>query len=165
MTVVAVVPHGEILALGNLAHKAVRIKAAVFTAGELGHLRQVQGRSRLGTQYVILLAAVVFAVKVALEVADLVFDIVVSTGLLVLHRLAVDDQLLVAVLDRVARQAHDALDEVDLRIGREVEHHHIAPFHLAHRYQHVVHDRGADAVGKLVDEDEVAHHQSRPHRR
>ena len=90
----------------------------------------------------------------------------VSAQFLVGQRLAVDGQGVALEGDLVARQADHALDPVVLRVMRRLEHHHVAALGLADGHELVVVDRQAQAIGKLVDQDEVAdqqvgHHRSR----
>ncbi len=89
--------------------------------------------------------------------------IVVGLGLLG-DELAVDSQLLVQVGHLVARQAHHALDVVDARVHRVVEHHHVAARGVVVGDDLLVDHRQADAVVELVDQDQVAHLQRRDHR-
>jgi len=76
--------------------------------------------------------------------------------------LTVDVQRLVLIADAVAGQANDALDEVAAVVGRD-EHHDVATLRRA-QVQHLgAQHRQADAVGVLVDQDEVPHLQGRGH--
>ena len=81
------------------------------------------------------------------------------------QRLAVDRELLVLVDDDVAADADHALDEVLRRIHRVAEHDDVAALRVAERDDLLLDDRQPDAVGELVDQDEVADLERRPHRR
>ncbi|MCY1531564.1 hypothetical protein D9M68_667930 [compost metagenome] len=81
------------------------------------------------------------------------------------HRLAVDAQVLAAAVgDAVAGQADHALDVVDVRVAGVAEHHDIAALRITHLDHLGVQHRQADAVGELVDQDEIAHFQCGLHR-
>ena len=74
---------------------------------------------------------------------------------------AVHVEHLVAVFDRVARHAHDALDVVDRRIDGITEDDHVAALGSADFQNLRVGDRQTQTVVVLVDEDEVTHVQGR----
>ena len=80
------------------------------------------------------------------------------------HRLAVDDELVVLHLDPVPRQSDQALDVVDARVGRIAEHHHVAALRLPDAHHLLVEHRQAQAIGELVDDDEIPIDQGRHHR-
>ena len=77
---------------------------------------------------------------------------------------AVDDQVIVAYLDAVARQPDQALDVIDARIGRKTEHHHVAALRRTRRDELLVDHRQAQAIGVLVHHDEIAIEQRGHHR-
>ena len=72
------------------------------------------------------------------------------------HRLAVDGDAVVLHFDVIARQAHQALDEVGRRVHGPAEHHHVAALRLADVEDLAIDHRQAQPVGVLVDDDEVA---------
>jgi len=49
-----------------------------------------------------------------------------------LYRHAIDAQLLVEIFDVIPRQADDALDVIDRRIGRVAEYHDLAALRVPH---------------------------------
>ncbi len=81
------------------------------------------------------------------------------------HRLIVDEQTAVtAVAHGVTRQTDDPLDVVDAGFVGIAEDHHVAALRITD-FDHLgVHHRQADAVGELVDQDEVTDLQRRNHR-
>ncbi len=81
------------------------------------------------------------------------------------HALAVDEQLAVAHHDVIARQADQPLDVVRRGIGGQAEHDHVAAVRLSSTATTLVlMHRQPQAVGVLVDEDEIAVEQRRHHR-
>jgi len=79
--------------------------------------------------------------------------------------LAVHRERLVAILDDVASDADDALDEVLRRIQRIAEHDDVTAARVVQRDDRLLDHRQPDAVDELVDEDEIADLERRPHRR
>src|SRR5712691_1498469 len=77
---------------------------------------------------------------------------------------AVDEELLVLVDDLVAGNADHALDVIERRILRKAKHHHIDSLRLSNIDDLLVDERDPDAVGELVDQDEIPDHQRRHHR-
>ena len=158
--VVAVVAHHEVLAFGDLADEArVRVRAL----GDLlqNGLRRNPGRTAAVDGDHVLDARKVLLALVERDVGVRVDEVDVA-GLLLLDAVDVDD--LVAVFDRVARNADDALDVVDRLVHRVLEDHDVAALRAAERNDLPVGDGEPDAVLVLVDEDEVAHVQRREHR-
>ena len=80
------------------------------------------------------------------------------------QQLAVHGDLVVVVADAVAGQADHPLDPVLARVVRGPEHDHVAALRFAVVEELLVGDRPAQAVGELVDQDEVADQQGRHHR-
>ena len=80
------------------------------------------------------------------------------------QRTAIHIHLMVVVTNAVTRQANHALDPVFFRVLRRPEHHHIATRRLTIVQKLFVGDRPTQAVGKLVDQDEIANQQGGHHR-
>ena len=78
--------------------------------------------------------------------------------------MAIDTQMLVLIRDSVAWQTDHALDVIERRIFRVAKHHDITALRFIDADDLLVDDRQANAVGKFIDQDEVAHQQGRNHR-
>src|SRR3546814_18253885 len=72
------------------------------------------------------------------------------------HRLSIDGQLLVLILHDIARQAHHALDVIDIRIDRITENHDIAPTRMTDIDNFVVDEGQAYAVLEFIHQNQVA---------
>ncbi|ENN86272.1 hypothetical protein RHSP_34952 [Rhizobium freirei PRF 81] len=135
-------------------------------------LRVVAARIRRKIQRVIDLAGIRQPLAIDRDVIARLLAVVrrESAMRLARHGLAVDVKDIVLNLDAIARQAHDALDVVDIGIRREAEDDDVAALRLT------AEDAAAEqvrrerqrilriAISKLVDEDIVADKKRRHHR-
>ena len=80
------------------------------------------------------------------------------------HFLAVDRQALVFIGDFITGHADHPLDIVLRHIFRVLEHHHVTALRIVDFNDALVDDRQTDAIGELVDQDQIAHQQGRHHR-
>ena len=179
--VVAIVAHGEVAAFWHFAGKA----AAVFgvltvfqTALLYGitvfrhnfHMVFVKRRDRDSGLSGLFQDVEAFAVEGRLKKFGAVnrgrlgiVRVGVGAVRLVGGDLSVDGQDFVAIFDGIARQSDDALDVVHFRLDGVVEHDDVAALDLSGRNQHIVDNRGSDAVGEFVHKDEVAFNQAGAH--
>ena len=180
-TVVAVVAHGEVTAFGHFAGKAAAVFGvlAVFQTALLYgitvfrhdfHTVFIERRDRYGGLSGFFQDVEAFSVEGRLKKFGAVnrgrlgiVRVGVDTVRLVGGNLSVDGQDFVAVFDGVAWKSDDALDVVYFRLDGIVEHDDVAALDLSGRNQDVVDNRGSDAVGEFVHENEVAFNQARAH--
>ena len=164
VAVVAVVSHHEVLAGGHLAAESTVIVNAVLLAGKRSHVERINRlRCRIDGDGVIPVARVLDAL-LGRDVGE-PFEVAIGAVGRLRQRHAVDRQLLVKIVDLVAGQADHPLDEVLRRIDRVTEDDDVAALRVAGRDDLLLDDRQADAVGELVDQDEIAHFKRGPHRR
>src|SRR5713101_2036090 len=158
--VVAVVPHHEIVPGGHGAGHTFAIVVAIFAKRERS--REGDRRWRIALEEDGVLDPVQRLDELCRVVDPLAIEIV--GNLLARLRDAVDEEFLVLVDDLVAGNADHALDVIERRILRKAKHHHIAALGLPDIDDLPVDERYPDAVGELVDQDEVPDHQRRHHR-
>src|SRR5262245_26251494 len=82
----------------------------------------------------------------------------------IVHRLAVDIDLLRPYFDRITRHGDHPLDKVLRLVLGKYEHHHVTAIRPGVIDQIFFQERQADAVGELVDQDMVTDLQRRNHR-
>src|SRR5690606_4082460 len=82
----------------------------------------------------------------------------------VLYRFAIDDQYLVAVFDNIARQPHNPLDIVYIRIHGVAKHHDIAATGRAKFDHFLVDHRQTNAVLEFIHQNQIPILQGRQHR-
>src|SRR5712664_961421 len=158
--VIAVVAHHEIVPGRHGAGHAFAIVVAIFAKRERS--REGDRRRRIVLQENGVLDSAHRLDKLRRVVNP--FAIQIIGDLLARLGDAVDEEFLVLVDDPVAGNADDALDVVERRILRKTKHHHVATLGFPDTDDLFVDERDPDAVGELVDQDEIAHHQSRHHR-
>src|SRR5258705_12510494 len=153
--IVPVVAHHEIMARRHATDQAAVIVVAVAGMLEFHAAADVAGRFLLQNDFV-------FPAVEALEVARKVlqpFPGLVVADLPARRDAALHREDLVAVFDPVARQADHPFDVIEPGIGRKAEPHHVAARGAADVGDLDVDPRQADAVGVLVDQDEIADQQ------
>src|SRR6267143_363660 len=158
--VVAVVAHHEIVPGRHGAGHAFAIVVAIFAKRERS--REGDRRRRIALKENGVHDPVQRLDELCRVVAPLAIQIVgnLSAGL----RDAVDEEFLVLVGDLVAGNADHALDVIERRILRKTKHHHVAALGLPDVDDFLVDERDPDAVGELVDQDEIPDYQRRHHR-
>src|SRR6185437_11384681 len=167
VAVVAVVAHHEVVPGRDAALEAVLIVIAVFAPRERSHVAGIDGqrlgidgdrmplrRDAVGELHPLLQRFEAQSLEVAVAVVGLLRP-----------RNPVHRELLVAVLDDVAGDPDHPLDEVLRRVERVLEHDDVPALRVGERDHLAVEDREADPVDELVDEDEIADGERRPHRR
>src|SRR6185312_1009707 len=129
--------------------------AAIAARGRNGARKQ-RYRAQHGVVHV---GAELLLGKLHIDVAT----IVVGSNDLERHGLAIDRNAIVPYLHMIARKPYQALDVVHGRIARIPEYHHIPALRLAYGDDLAVDDRQAQAVGVLVDDDEIPVQECRHH--
>src|SRR6267143_2174089 len=158
--VVAVVAHHEIVPGRHGAGHTFAIVVAIFAKRERS--REGHSRGRIALEENRVLDPVQRLDELCRVVDPLAIQIVgnLFAGL----RDAIDEEFLVLVDDLVAGNADHALDVIERRILRKTKHHHVAALGLPDIDDFLVDERDPDAVGELVDQEEIPDHQCRHHR-
>src|SRR6266516_1268204 len=135
----------DILVRYETPHSAVRRVIAVVAHHEI-----VPGRHGAGHTFAIVVA--IFAKRERTRERDRRRRITLEEDGV---RDAVDEEFLVLVDDLVAGNSDHAFDVIERRILRKAKHHHVAALRLPDIDDLLVDERDPDAVGELVDQDEI----------
>src|SRR6266571_4119599 len=158
--VVAVVAHHEIVPGRHGAGHTFAIVVAIFAKRE--RFRERDRRRRIALEEDGVRDSVHRLDELCRVVDPLAIQII--GDLFARLRDAVDEEFFVLVDDLVAGNSDHALDVIERRILRKAKHYHVAALRLPDIDDLLVDERDADAVGELVDQDEIPDHQRRHHR-